>query len=75
MSKIGTLVTDLSKLKQNKSYNLIPGNMQDKFENTLSKLEEYKREANARLTGVSTDPLDFSSKDVADAFKQGTFQT
>ena len=71
ISKIGSLVTDLMKVRSHKSYSMVPGAMQSRYSEALTRLEEMKASANARLAGESS-PLDFSMKDVQDAHKIGT---
>ena len=70
IQKIGHLTNDLAKLKKDKSYHLIPGTMQLRLQSALETLELYKSEAHKRLHGCN-DALDFTLKDVSEAFKSG----
>ena len=70
ISKIGSLASDLSKIRGHKSYHMLPSAMQKRYTDALTLLDEYKTEANSRLQG-DTATLTFSMKDVQDAFKSG----
>ena len=72
VGKIGSLATDLGKLKKDRSYHMLPITMQEKHANILETLETYKKAANDRLTNLTSDDLEFTPKDGNDAFKQGT---
>ena len=72
IAKIGSLVKDLSKLKKDKLYAMLPGAMQQRHAEVIVTLQDMQKEANDRLANITTEPLEFSLKEVNDAFKAGT---
>ena len=73
LSKIGPLVLDFKKIRENRSYSMIPTAMEKRYTEVQNRLIEYQTEANFRVAGDTT-ALSFTFADVNATFKTGALR-